>query len=49
LGPPGERIQRVFERADRLTYSGGSSAASEDLSYWQGLISDELRALETTT
>ena len=49
LGPPGERIQRVFERADRLTYSGGSSAASEDLSYWQGLVSDELRALETTT
>ena len=49
LGPPGERIQEVFERADRLTYSGGNSAASEDLNYWQGLVSDELRALETTT
>jgi hypothetical protein len=49
LGPPGERIQQVFERADRLTYSGGNLAATEDLSYWQGLVSDELRALETTT
>ncbi|HEX3904552.1 MAG TPA: BatD family protein [Polyangia bacterium] len=49
LGAPGERIHEVFERADRLTYSGGHSAASEDLSYWRGLISDELHALETTT
>jgi hypothetical protein len=49
LGPPGERIHEVFERADRLTYAGGSSAASEDLNYWQGLVTDELRALETTT
>ena len=49
LGPPGERIAEVFERADRLSYSGGNSAASEDLHYWRGLVTDELRALETTT
>jgi hypothetical protein len=49
LGPPGERIHEVFERADRLTYSGGNSAVSEDLNYWQGLVTDELRTLETTT
>jgi hypothetical protein len=49
LGPPGERIYEVFERADRLTYAGGNSPASEDLTYWQGLVTDELRALETTT
>jgi hypothetical protein len=49
LGPSGERIHEVFERADRLTYSGGSSAPKEDLSYWQGLVSDELRALEGMT
>ncbi len=49
LGPPGERIHEVFERADRLTYAGGTSAAGEDLNYWQGLISEELHALETTT
>ncbi|HZL17319.1 MAG TPA: BatD family protein [Polyangia bacterium] len=49
LGAPGERIHEVFERADRLSYSGGNSAASEDLNYWQGLVSDELRTLETTT
>ncbi len=49
LGPPGERIHEVFERADRLTYAGGTSAASEDLNYWRGLVTDELRALETTT
>ena len=49
LGPPGERIHEVFERADRLTYAGGSSPASEDLNYWRGLVTDELRALETTT
>jgi hypothetical protein len=48
LGPSGERIHEVFERADRLTYSGGNSAANEDLSYWQVLVSDELRALEAT-
>ena len=49
LGPPGERIHEVFERADRLTYAGSNSTASEDLNYWQGLVTDELRALETTT
>ena len=49
LGPPGERIHEVFERADRLTYAGGTSAAGEDLNYWRGLVTDELRALETTT
>ncbi len=49
LGPPGERIHEVFERADRSTYAGGNAAASEDLDYWQGLVTDELRALETTT
>ena len=49
LGPPGERIHEVFERADRLSYSGGNSAVHEDLNYWQGLVSDELRTLETTT
>jgi hypothetical protein len=49
LGPPGERIHEVFERADRMTYSGNNSGATEDLNYWQGLVSDELRTLETTT
>ena len=49
LGPPGERIHQVFERADRLTYARGTSAAGEDLNFWQGLVTDELRALETTT
>jgi hypothetical protein len=49
LGPPGERIQEIFERADRLSYSGGGEAAGGDLSYWQALVADELRALETTT
>jgi oxygen tolerance protein BatD len=49
LGPPGERIRQVFERADRLTYSGASAVDSEDLNYWQALVSDELRALEGTT
>ncbi|HEY6475487.1 MAG TPA: BatD family protein [Polyangia bacterium] len=49
LGPTGDRIHAVFERADRLTYSGNSSVPSEDLSYWRGLVSDELRALEATT
>jgi hypothetical protein len=49
LGPPGERIHEVFERADRLTYSGSSALASEDLNQWQALVSNELRALEGTT
>jgi hypothetical protein len=49
LGPRGERIHEVFERADRLTYAGTPAVASDDLRYWQGLVSDELRALEGTT
>ena len=49
LGERGERIREVFERADRLTYSRARSAAPEDLSRWQTLISDELGSLEAAS
>jgi len=49
LGPGGERIREVFERADRLTYAGGGAVIREDLSSWPRLISEDLKALEATT
>ncbi|HEY4188035.1 MAG TPA: BatD family protein [Polyangia bacterium] len=52
LGAKGERIKRVFERADRLTYAGGPGVPSSpprDLDNWQQLILDELRILEART
>lgn len=55
LGTGGERIRDVFECADRLSYAGGSPAATADprdpreLKDWQRLIFDELRTLEVRT
>jgi hypothetical protein len=49
LGPRGERIREVFERADRAAYSRGRSSPNEDLNHWQSLISDELGSLEATS
>jgi hypothetical protein len=52
LGAKGERIKRVFDRADRLTYAGEPRATSilpHDLDNWQQLILDELRILEART
>ena len=48
LGPRGDRIRDLFERADRLTYSGGRPDTHDDLKHWQAVVSDELQALEGT-
>ena len=48
LGPRGDRIRELFERADRLTYSGGRADTRDDLKHWQAVVSDELQALEGT-
>lgn len=49
LGARGDRICEVFDRADRLTYSRARTTPPEDLSRWQGVITDALGSLEVTS
>ncbi|HXJ21780.1 MAG TPA: hypothetical protein VMT03_16265 [Polyangia bacterium] len=49
LGPSGDGIREVFDRADRLSYAGNRTEADLDLEPWPERISAELRALESRT
>jgi oxygen tolerance protein BatD len=51
LGERGGRIREIFERADRVQYTGdrASVAEDDDLEQWPERISAALRALESTT